>query len=109
MVAGGQVCGMAQVGGTAWVQVAGTWNGWEWQARGMDGGGWVAAYRAGDWYQGSYSKVGQWGTPQIFRFPPAAAGAPHLKEVWGGPHPVFAKCGLPHPKCGLPHREWGSL
>jgi hypothetical protein len=47
MVAGGQVCGMTQVGGTEWVQVAGMWNGCGWQAQGIDAGGWVAAYRAG--------------------------------------------------------------
>ncbi|KAJ7789736.1 hypothetical protein B0H14DRAFT_2626950 [Mycena olivaceomarginata] len=54
-----------------------------------------------DWYQGSYSKVGQWGTPQIVRFHLQQEGS-HLKEVGGSPHPVFAKC-------GLPHQEWGTL
>jgi hypothetical protein len=54
-------------------------------------------------------KSGAVGHPTNLSVPPAAGGAPHLKEVWGAPHPVFAKCGLPHPKCGLPHREWGSL
>ncbi|KAJ7790867.1 hypothetical protein B0H14DRAFT_2625589 [Mycena olivaceomarginata] len=42
------------------------------------------------------------GVPHKIFVPPAVGGAPHLKEVWGGPHPIFAKC-------GLPHRQWGSL
>ncbi|KAJ7723604.1 hypothetical protein B0H14DRAFT_2641787 [Mycena olivaceomarginata] len=44
MVAGGQVCGMAQVGGTEWVQVGGMWNGCGWQAHRMGVGG-----RHGEW------------------------------------------------------------
>ncbi|KAJ7856110.1 hypothetical protein B0H14DRAFT_2579058 [Mycena olivaceomarginata] len=31
------------------------------------------------------------GHPTNFSVPPAAGGSPHLKEVWGAPHPVFSK------------------
>ncbi|KAJ7351637.1 hypothetical protein DFH08DRAFT_806356 [Mycena albidolilacea] len=71
-----------------WVQVAGTWNGCGWQACGMDVGGWVAVCRADDWV---LLKSGAVGHPTNFLVPPAAGGAPHLKEVWGAPHPVFVK------------------
>ncbi|KAJ7825302.1 hypothetical protein B0H14DRAFT_2596678 [Mycena olivaceomarginata] len=134
MGAGGQVCGMAQVGGAEWVQVAGTWNGCRWQAHGMGMGGrhveWMrpqkAAFRItvdnAKWptnepknlflaglVSGVLLKSGAVGYPTSFSVLPVVEGAPHLKEVWGGPHPVFAKCGVPHPKCGLPHWEWGTL
>jgi hypothetical protein len=48
------------------------------------------------------TQSGAVGHPTNFSVPPVVGGAPHLKEVWGGPHPVFAKC-------GQPHQEWGSL
>jgi hypothetical protein len=45
----------------------------------------------------------KWGSGVPHKFFGSACGGR------GSPHPVFVKCGLPHPKCGLPHQEWGSL
>ncbi|KAJ7822919.1 hypothetical protein B0H14DRAFT_2598227 [Mycena olivaceomarginata] len=47
-------------------------------------------------------KSGAVGYPTNFLVPPVAGGAPHLKEVWGAPHPVFVKCGAAPPGVELP-------